>query len=224
MHNCMRCIQRVCDLWGGTDIMAGAVSSGLAGYKLPITFIGGITGSTLASGVTSVSFTGHQVGDVLIALGGSQQVGDPSFTAGWTKICSFVGSASPFRMGMFVWKRATSTASDTLTFTGTGTSAVAYSAGYIFRNVRDIGNFNVRSTASGTTTTTPDTPSLTLSDTTTGQSALVVATYTATATAVPNAMTLANGMGYGLLRSSWAGGTMTTAVALNVSGIVELLN
>jgi hypothetical protein len=205
--------------------MSGAVSAGLAGYKLPIAFIGGFTGSTLVSGVTSVSFSGHQVGDVLIAMGGSQQTADPSFTAGWTKICSFVGSGSPSRMGMWVWKRATTTATETLTFTGTGSSAVVYSAGYIFRNVRDIGNFGVVNTASTTTTTTPPTPSITLSDTTTGQSALVVASYFSGVTAVPNAMTVANGMGYGLLRSSWAGGTMTMSGAVyNVSGIVELLN
>ena len=205
--------------------MVAAISAGLAGYKLPITFIGGSTGSALSSGVTSVSFSGQQVGDVLIAMGASQQATDPSFTAGWTKICSFVGSGSPSRMGMWVWKRATTTATETLTFTGTGSSASIYSAGYIFRNVRDIGNFGVVSTASTTTTSTPSTPSITLSDTTTGQSALVVASHFSGVTAVPNAMTVANGMGYGLLRSSWAGGTMTLSSATyNISGIVELLN
>ena len=205
--------------------MVAAISAGLAGYKLPITFIGGSTGSTLVSGVTSVSFSGQQVGDVMIAMGASQQTTDPSFTAGWTKICSFVGSgAGALRIGTLVWKRATTTATDTLTFTGTGSSAAIYSAGYIFRNVRDIGNFGVVNTTSTTGSTSIPSPTLTLSDTTTGQSALVAAIHTSGITAAPNSMTVSNGMAYGLLRSSWAGGNFTASNVIPISGIVELLN
>lgn len=206
--------------------MAAVVSALAGGFKLPIQFVGGITGSTLATAVTSLTFTGHQVGDVLIAMGGSQQTADPSFTAGWTKICSFVDSYSTsFRVGIFVWKRATTTANEVLTFTGTGSSAVAYSAGHIFRNVRDIGNFGIVNIAVASTTTLVASPAITLSDTTTGQSALVLAHHTGTMTAAPNTMTVANGMAYGLLRSSWAGGNFTTSTGVAaISGIIELLN
>lgn len=193
--------------------------------KSPIQFIGGITGSTLSSGVSSATFTGHQTGDLLIAMGGSQQTADPTFTSGWTKITSYNSTVTTLRVGILVYKFASSSNNDTITFTGTGTSTANYSAGYIFRNVRAIGNSNVVTNVGATASTTIASPSLTLSDTATGQSALVLSTYIATITAAPNSMTAINGLAYGLLRSSWAGGNFTSSGAVTAAcGIVELLN
>lgn len=194
-------------------------------FKSPIQFISGFTGSTLSSAATSVTFSGQQVGDFLIAYGGSQQTADPTFTSGWTKICSYNSPTGNPRVGIIVYKFATSTSNETLTFTGTGSSASVYSGGYIFRYVRDIGNFNVVTGTTAFAQTSIPSPSLTLSDTTTGQSALFLASYLGLMTAAPNSMTVTNGMAYGLLRTSWAGGNFTTsALAAFNCGIVELLN
>lgn len=200
-----------------------SIQATIGSWKSPIQFIGGFTGSTLSSGVTSVTISGHQVGDFLFVVGSSQQTADPSFTAGWTKITSFF-STGTLRVGVMVYKFATTTANETVTFTGTGSSASAYSAAYVFRNVRAIGNSNVVTNIGGSASSIAS-PSLTLSDTTTGQSALILASYAMTMTAVPNSLTIANGMSYGLLRSSWAGGNFTVSgTNLLNCGIVELLN
>lgn len=196
-------------------------------YKSPIQFISGFTGSGLSAGVTSVTISGHQVGDFLLARGGNAaQSTDPTFTAGWTKICSYnCTAAGSLRVGILVYKYATTTANETVTFTGaSATAAAAYSAGYVFRYVRGIGNFN---TVTGVTTSASSvpTPSLTLSDTTTGISTLVLASFVGAMIGAPNSMTVTNGMAYGQLRSSWAGGNMTLSASFPVNcGIVELLN
>jgi hypothetical protein len=202
-----------------------AIQQGIIGStKSPIQFIAGITGTALTSAVTSVTFTGHQPGDLLLAMGGSQQVADPSFTAGYTKICSWNNNNTFFRVGILVYKFANSSNSDTISFTGTGSSTLNYSAGYIFRNVRAIGNFNVINTSVNAGVTSAPSPSLTLGDTTNVKSALVLATFVPIITAAPDSLTVTNGMAYGLLRSSWAGGNFTmSAAATPCCGIVELL-
>lgn len=188
----------------------------------PIQFIGGILGTVLTSGVTSVTFTGHAVGDLLLVLGGSQQSADPSYTAGWTRITSY-NSTGTLRVGIILYKWATSTGNDVITFTGTGSSTIRYSSGHIFRNVLRIGNSNVVTGTSANGSTLPS-PSLTLSDTR-GGSALVLATYNAGIGTAPNSMTVSAGMAYGLQRSSWPGGNFTTASGVNLAncGIVELV-
>lgn len=192
-------------------------------FKSRIEFVSGVNGTTLTSGVTSVTFSGHQTGDFLLAMGASQQTADPTVTGGWTKICSYTATGT-IRVGILVYKYATSTASDTVTFTGTGTSTAQYSSGFIFRYVRGIGNFNTVTNTGSLGSSIPS-PSLTLSDTTTGISALVLASYVGNMTAAPNSMTVSNGMAYGLLRNSWAGGNFTIATTnLFNCGIVELLN
>lgn len=194
-------------------------------FKSRIQFISGVNGSTLATGATSVTFSGHQVGDFLLAMGGSQQTADPTFTAGWTKICSYNAPTANPRVGIIVYKYATSTANETVTFTGTGTSSAQYSAGYTFRYVRGVGNSNVVTGTTAAAQTTVPSPSLTLSDTTNGTSALILASYLGFITGAPNSMTVTNGMAYGLLRNSWAGGNFTTSGLVSFNcGIVELLN
>lgn len=117
--------------------------------KTPVSFVTAITGTSLVAGLTSVTFTGHQTGDLLIAIGGSQQSTDPTFTSGWTKIISSLYSTGP-RIAVAVYKFATSSANDTVIFTGTGTSASSYSSGIVFRNASGIGasSFNNTTTFS----------------------------------------------------------------------------
>lgn len=202
------------------------IAQGLIGSsKSTIQFIAGISGSNLSSGVTNVTFSGHQAGDFLLAVAGTQQGIDPTFTDGWNKIVSYTGSSGTAqRTGIIVYKYATSSDNDIVNFTGNGTAAAAYSAGYIFRNVRGVGNSN---TVNGTTSTGTSiaSPTLTLSDTTTVKSTLVLCSYAPSITAAPNSMNVANSMSYGTLRSSWAGGNFTTSIAVTLNcGIVELLN
>jgi len=189
--------------------------------KSRIQFIAGFSGSTLASGVTTVNFTGLSPGDFLLVMGGSQQIADPTFTAGWTKITSYTSTIP--RVGIFVYKWATAT-TDTITFTGTGTSSLAYSAGYAFKNVRGVGNSAVITGQGTTLASSIPSPALTLSDTTTGGSALIVASYVASMSAAPTGLTLANGMAYGLLKSSWSATNFTSSSTYLNCGIVELLN
>lgn len=181
-------------------------------------------GTTLSSGVTSVTFSGAPAitGHLLLALGGTQSITEPTFTDGWTKVCSFSSTGSLQRTGIIVYKYATSQ-TEVVTFTGSGSSAVNYSAGVSFRNVSGIGNTaTYLDNTSGLSTI--NSPSLTLRRTD-GSSALFLSWYAATITAAPNGLTVTNGVAYGTGYSSWAGGTFTVSGSgTGISGIVELLN
>lgn len=192
-----------------------------------IQFIDGFIGSALTSGVTSVTFTGHKVGDLLIAIGGSQQTADPTYTSGWTKITSFNNTNTNFRVGIIVYKFATSTASETLTFTGTGTSTAFYSSGQIFRNVTGIGASASISTAITGITPVYNTPALTLTSNK-GSSTLFGGTYVPYTTTGNNVKTNYDSGNFYILNQN---GNYTTAQAqtsgatgTGACGIVELLN
>jgi hypothetical protein len=191
----------------------------------PIEFVNGFTGSTLVSGVSSVTFSGHQIGDLLIATGGGQRSTDPTFTAGWTKITSFF-STNLTRVGIIVYKFATSTANETVTFTSTGSSSAAYSAGHIYRNVVAIGNSVARtniSVAEGDTTV----PLLDLTLQKTNSTSWVYASSYIPQLASATDMTENNGQLYlASLSSNFTARTANTdgSSLVNISGVVELLN
>lgn len=193
--------------------------------KQPISFIGSMYGSTLSGGVTSVTFTGHLTGDLLIAMGGSQQTADPSFTGGWTKACSYYSPANSVRVAIIVYKFATSSSNDTVTFTGTGTSSGTYSGGQIFRNVSSIGNTTTKTNYSGNAVSSIAVPTLTLS-VTNGSSAVVVANYIAAANSISacTGCSIGNGLAYELGAASFTGRTATVTTVQSIIGAVELVN
>lgn len=180
-----------------------------AAGRLPIEFVSGVIGTPLST-TTSVTFSGHRVGDFLFAWGGSQSTTPPTFSAGWTLITSLGGTsgAGTSRAITLVYKVATTTASEVITFTGSGSSAISYSAGYTFRNVAQVGNSNTVFNLIGGTSYAS--PSLTLSRTN-GTSALILCTYSATMTAAPGGLIINSGMAYGLNQSSWGGGNLTVS-------------
>ena len=92
--------------------------------KSPIQFIAGILGTTNTVWNSTVTITGQQPGDFLIAAGGSNTSVDPTFTVGWTKInSSKYNSGGNIRTGISLYKIATSSASEVLTITGSGVAA-----------------------------------------------------------------------------------------------------
>lgn len=211
------------NFWIRFDIM---LSQSFFIAKRPIEFVASYGGSTLSGGATSVTFTGQSLGDFLIAFGGTQSLGDPSFTSGWAKIISYAATAAASRAGILVYKFADTTSNDTLTFTGIGSSGLAYSGGLRFKNVRGIGATNtyLQPTGQAADNTVP-TPSLTCSDAS-SRSAVVAATFFAAAS-VSGIANLAAGMAYELNVVSKAqnntGFAPPSGTAVNISGIVELL-
>lgn len=192
----------------------------------PIEFVSGRLGSNLTAGVTNVTFTGHAVGDLLIATGASRTNTAPTFTAGWTTITSWGNTISAnSRTAVMVYKFATSTDNETLTFTSAAaTVAFPYSAGHTFRNVTGIGNFSTHTSATASSATYNFTP-LTLSATD-SSSAIYGGTFipVTISTTVSDAI-INNGHIYALNKNGTVtgAGSVTTAANPN-SGLVELLN
>ena len=207
--------------------------------KSPIQFIANTTGTVPANSNTILTFSGHQTGDFLLAIAanGSSTVGDSAIynNNGWTKIKSFAndGGGVGFRYsGVFYYKYASSTANEVLTLSTNITSGFGWpgSVGLIFRNVRSVGSSNVSNSTTIYGVTSVPTPTLTLSDTTTAKSMLVLSTYNFTANmsmSVTGMNTILNrGCLYGENRASWQGGNMTAGAGTSLypcCGIVELL-
>lgn len=190
-----------------------------------VKFIDSHTGTTLSAGVTSVTFTAtHAVGDLLIATGGGRQEADPTFTAGWTKIASYFSPSSSKRVGIIVYKFATSTADATVTFTSSGTSSDNYSGGQVFRNVSAIGNSAVRTNISGLADTSVPLPAMSLTQNN-GTSAIYASTYIPYITSVPD-MSIGDGQAYWeQVGPDFTARTATISLDVsNISGVVELLN
>lgn len=193
-------------------------------YYYPINFVGSVLGTSISAGVTSVTFTGHSTGDLLLAVGATSSTTKPTITAGWTEILTFTND-SPFlsRCALMAYRFAPSSADTTLTFTGSGTSAGEWSSGMTFRNVSSIGaSAKVDNTANSATTTIA-TPALTLS-VTNGSSALALFAFRPYISASPGSLIITNGMAYGLEQSTWPAGNMTTSSNQPpISAIVELV-
>lgn len=196
-----------------------------AARKGAITAIGTYLGSSLSSGVTSVTFTGVKAGDFLVAMGGSHAATKPSYTAGWSEACFYTGTNSfGSRSGIIVTKVAESS-TETVTFTGSGSSGTNYSAGLALTNVTAVGNVGTISSNAEPEITFPS-PTLALQRTD-GTSALLLASYFAGSTAIaaaPGSLTISNGIAYGLARSSWPAGDFTVNDSAGRScAIVELV-
>ena len=200
--------------------------------KSPIQFIANTTGTVPANSNTILTFSGHQTGDFLLAIAANAySISDSAIynNNGWTKIKSFAndGGSVGFRVsGVFYYKYASSTANEVLTLSS-GIIGWAGSVGLIFRNVRDVGSSNVSNTTAGSPNITSiPTPTLTLSDTTTAKSMLVLSTYNFSANMSMSGMNtiLNRGCLYGENKASWQGGNMTVSGGLYPNcGIVELL-
>ena len=206
------------------------LSNQLRMARPPIQVISTIAGTGITSGVTSVTFSGHKVGDFLLAVAGSQQTTDPTFTSGWTKILNAIGNTGT-RIVIAVYKIATSTASDTVTFTGTGTSATVYSTGMIARNVSGVGTtFSLSS--SSVATTSFSTPTIQAADRS-GRSLIVWSHFnqtttnisgTPTVTTMPNVTYPAYGS-YLLKTLEWTVRTVTLSANSSPIGVlIELKN
>lgn len=197
-----------------------------AATRQPIKFVSSVFGSTLATGgITSVTFSGHQVGDLLIAGGGGQRTTDPTFTAGWTKINSYQSPSNSARVGIIVYKFATTTANETITFTSTGSSTAVYSGGITFRNVSAIGANTTKTAYSGNAVSSIAVPTLTMNNTS-GKSAVIVATYIFSATNISacTGCSIGSGFAYELGATSFTGRTATVNNIQSICGVVELLN
>lgn len=191
------------------------------GGKGPIQFVKGVAGSTLSGGVTTVSITGINPGDFIVALGTTQRNTEPTYTAGWTRITGQT-DASYTRSYTIVYKIATSS-SESVSFTGSGSSTLVYSQAIVFKNVSGPGassNF----TTSGLVTSF-NVAALTLNNNS-GSSVVIAANITPASTTSISGMTLATGnIGYKLGATSFAA---TAGVAngnvVNRSSTIELLN
>lgn len=192
----------------------------------PIAVVNTFAGSTLTSGSTSVTFSSVQVGDLLVAAGGFQQLQDPTFTSGWEKATSISTTdqgASP-RGVIVVSKRATAT-SETLTITaGTGSSSTIYSSGIAFRSAPQIGATATNAVATFNSTV-PLPNSLSLLNQS-GRSAIACFCFVSNITGNSFGFTTANGVTYALAQSSWQSGrTLTSATApAGITAVVEVLN
>lgn len=203
--------------------------------KSPIQFIANTTGTIPANSNTILTFSGHQTGDFLLAIAanGSSAVNDAAIynNNGWTKIKSFAndgGSIGLRYSGVFYYKYASSTANEVLTLSTNISPAYGWpgSVGLIFRNVRSVGSSNVSNSTSGTVAASVPTPTLSLSDTTTAKSMLVLSTYDFIVNVSVSGMNtiLNRGCLYGENKASWQGGNMTiNSSVYPCCGIVELL-
>lgn len=206
--------------------MSGVLHGVIAGMnKNAISVVNTYTPTTLSSGVTSITLTGLRVGDFLVAAGGSQQLADPSVTAGWTKAVSAnsSGFATDQRVIMVVSKRAEST-SETVSFTGTGVSSSNYSYAIAFRDASLIGGTSTF--ANGTNSSTVTLPSSLTLQNASGSSAIACFVYSSTITGNNFGFTTSNSVTYGLSQSSWQSGrTLTSTTSpISLTAVVEVLN
>lgn len=206
--------------------LMGATAS--AGAPTAVSVFSSVAGTTLSSGVTSVTFTGHAVGDMLVAAGGGQTLAEPTYTAGWTRINGGGVFFTVNRSVVVVYFIANTTSSITVTFTSSGTSGGVYSNGIIFKQANSIGASAVTQISAGSTSIPYS--ALTL-DQTNGTSAVVVVTYAGNITAIssPPTWTLINGGtsslgGYATtLSSNVSSGTLTASSSgLHLSVICEI--
>ena len=178
--------------------------------KRDTTFVDSIIGSSLSSGVTSVAIPAHQSGDLILAFGSASGTGTaPTATAGWTSLLTYNNNptfTSNDRATRVVYKFGDGTA-QTLTFTGAGSSASAYSGAIIFRNVNAIGNF--ASTSASTTVASSTFSAPAISPLTYYPSTIVIFSYVPVISSTSIAGGIAtNGMVYVPDQTSFAGGTV----------------
>lgn len=192
--------------------------------KLPIAFVSSVLGSTLSGGVCSVTFSGHQVGDLLIACLGTQDDDEGTYTSGWTKATWFYTSSTSQRSGMVLYKFATSTANDTVTLTNAGTSTANYAGGMTFRNVSGIGTIEIISGITGDADKTIPIPAITPS-VTDGSSWLYACGYIPLLTGCTD-YTLASGQLYiaNIAGTQVARTASSSSNLSNISAVLELLN
>ena len=174
-----------------------------------------------------MTFTGHQKGDLLLAMGGNR-VNTPFDTpSGWTlaKAQGFTGNQQ--RSLTTCWKIAESADPVTVTFSrsGAGDSSTPYSGGMVFRGARGVGataGYAGSGAAGNTINFNGFTPQVT-----DGSSCMVVMTHLAAPdgfTGAPSGWTLAGGFLYRLAQASMAAGTAPCNNIFNVSVSLELLD
>lgn len=194
---------------------------------VPISFVKSISGSGISGGTTSVTFTGHQKGDLLLAMGGNRVNTPFAVPAGWTlaKAVGFTGNQQ--RAITTCWKIAESADPVTIQFTGGGggDSTTPYSGGMVFRGARGIGATASHS-GSGAGVNTLNFAGLT-PQVANGSSCMVVTTYLAAPdgfTGAPAGWTMSGGFLYRLAQSAMAAGTGPCNNVFNVTVSLELLD
>lgn len=205
--------------------MSGVLHSALAATgNNPISVVNTFLGSSISSGVTTVSMTGLQVGDLLLAAGGGAGTNDLTAT-GWTMVASVKGVVASNNRVLTIFTRTATETSHTATITGASlTNAQPFSCGIAFRSATSIGASNtIYSTATGTAVTLPTSLSMQRTD---GTSALACFSYVSTIDGNNFSFTTSNSVTYKLGQSSWA--TERTLNSYNtigfLSGVVEVLD
>lgn len=204
--------------------MSGVLHVAASGRRRAIEFVRSSIGSTLSSGVTTVTVT-TSPGDFVIAVGATYDVAsDPTLPADWTKLLGFGISSPAVRRVCVAYKFASST-SESCVFTGNGSSGAFNASGAaVFRNVSAVGA--TATNAAGTTSTTIPIPSLTLTATS-ASSALFVCSYLPQIlSGTGSLLDTASGQAYRLGVPSWSSGqTVSTANSIyHIAAVVELLN
>lgn len=199
-----------------------------AGNKKPIEFIGAIRGTGLSNNDTSVTITGHQVGDLLLVSGYSANVAvNPTYTAGWNFIHQFYSPSNSQRLAIHIWKFADTASPIIVNFTNTGstTSSLAASAVLIFRNASGIGDTAVKTNYTGNAVNSIAVPALSLQKTD-GSSAVALSTYIFTNTNITavTGCVISQGWAREMNATSFTGRTATVNSVQSILGVVEILN
>jgi hypothetical protein len=175
-------------------------------------------------GTGAMSFSNMQVGDFMLAYIGTQSLTEPTYSAGWTKVDFFSGVylGTDNRGCLIIYKVATG-ASDTLNWTGVGSSAQNYGLGIVVRNVSGVGARSMNGIGGAANSdTTMDINALGP----VAESSLIVAgTYSANTTSYSIFTRLSCGFGVGTGLSFVPASTLSlTAAGVTITGIVELTN
>jgi len=176
-------------------------------------------GPGLSGGVTYVTFTGQNIGDLLLAFGSTIQNAPNGVTSGWTIVGNgYVTSRSI----TIAYKIADTTADDTVYFYGSGDSPYSHCGGMRLLNGKGIGAFGFY--LNGATTGSPGVPALTLQNTN-GTSAVACATYLMDGTGVATdpASTFTSGMGFVPGATYFNGGVIYDYPVVNIGCSVEIL-
>jgi len=177
------------------------------------------SGAGLSGGVTYVTFTGQNIGDLLLAFGTTNQNAPNGITAGWT----IAGNAYVSNRSLTIaYKFADTTAADTIYFYGSGDSPYSHCGGMRLLNGKGIGAFAFNT--NGGTTGSPSMPALTLQKTN-GSSAVACATYLMDGTGVSTdpASIFTNGMGFVAGVTYYNGGVIYDYPTVNIGCSVEIL-
>lgn len=200
---------------------------GFSKSKEPVVFVTSAFGSALSNNDTSVTITGHRVGDLLLAVGSSANTAtEPTFTAGWNFIHQFYSPSLSQRIAIHVWRFADTDLPITLNFTNTGTvsGSVAASGILVFRNAIGIGNTVVKTNYSGSAVSSIAVPTLALQKTD-GSSAVALTTHVMSATNISacTSCSISNGWAFRLGATSFTGATATVNAVQSILGVVEIL-